>query len=859
MQKLWTLSCCLTAWVLMAGWVVSMAEARAGDWEIASKGETRGREEYTVTFAAGELGRCMSAVLGQKVNVAASLDKTKAPNVFFITEAKYAPKEIAKLLDGKRGDAFVIKYPYMLEGRKVCLMVSHDRRGYDFPVYYFLKHFMGCDWVGPGEIGKVIPHNPDWRMPEKISVMENPDFEMRFWSDSAFKHHARVLLAGSLRMDFHHAFGRIYAPAKYGKSDPDIYPLIEGKRMVPDPKMVATAGWQPCVGNPKVQDIAVAHVLEQYRRDPSTVSVSLSVNDGGCNDCMCKLCRAMDIKGAFDDPLNPKLSDRYFRFYNKVIERVLKKQPNARIAVLGYGPCGTPPLETKINDRICVFISTGANPRQFEKAGGSSALYHYHLDSAYPTIRHYPHMIARFLRESKAVGGIGYYAEIHHNWAAAGPKTYVLTQLLWDVNTDVDKALDEYMRACFGEEAMVPMRAYFDRWEEIWKREAATLKNPYDTIDGWNSDQLRKFRFVTQEDVRFLDASLATAAKASMTEDQRKRYDLFRTYYDWIRCSLVQVLAARDLRDERWLAVRSPDEIIDQVRQAHDLTSKFDSLWNETISKDRSGWLLSSDSGVLKAVARGRRYHNALLVGPIRAEVEDYLEGGIEKALKTISTRLIKERGKKEALAYWSAAFAKEPSLRQFIKPESDRLEGIRRKNLIVNGDFEKGAPGTLEPGNPPKLPGWWFYDRVGMVLGSKAVYDWSKKGGHSGGYAIGCGPGMYPGLRTFVKAAPGRYRFSFRYRTVNRKDPAEVSIFRLSDDVRVEDLTSAEKVRAITNEQYLKFLRRSWPPTGGKWQRVSQTFVLDKECGLSITLEPFYMKEGAWVWFDDVELVKLY
>jgi len=162
---------------------------------------------------------------------------------------------------------------------------------------------------------------------------------------------------------FHHAFGRIYAPGKCAKTDPDLYPLIGGKRRVPSPDRVATAGWQPCVGNPKTQDLAVQWVLDRYAKEQTTVSVSLSVNDGGANDCMCTLCRKMDIPGAFDDPMNPKLSDRYFRFYNKVIERVLKVEPHAYVAVLGYGPCGTPPLATKIHDRVCVFISTGANPR----------------------------------------------------------------------------------------------------------------------------------------------------------------------------------------------------------------------------------------------------------------------------------------------------------------------------------------------------------------------------------------------------------------------------------------------------------------------------------------------------------------
>jgi hypothetical protein len=80
-----------------------------------------------------------------------------------------------------------------------------------------------------------------------------------------------------------------------------------------------------------------------------------------------------------------------------------------------------------------------------------------------------------------------------------------------------------------------------------------------------------------------------------------------------------------------------------------------------------------------------------------------------------------------------------------------------------------------------------------------------------------------------------------------------------MSDDVKIETLTSAKAVRKLTNDQYLKFLRRSWPPTDGEWQRVVQTFKLDKGCIIEIALEPFFMEDGAWTWFDDIEMVKLY
>ena len=105
----------------------------------------------------------------------------------------------------------------------------------------------------------------------------------------------------------------------------------------------------------------------------------------------------------------------------------------------------------------------------------------------------------------------------------------------------------------------------------------------------------------------------------------------------------------------------------------------------------------------------------------------------------------------------------------------------------------------------------------------------------------FGCGPGKYPGLRTFVELEAGRYQFSVWYKTVNRKIVSGVSLYLMSKDVRLATLTSTEAVRGLTNDQYIKFLRRSWAPTEGKWKRIVQTFELEEKRALAITLEPFY------------------
>jgi len=201
---------------------------------IAYLGNVRGSWKNSVTAAANELSRHISVVLGREL-APVSWEKASGPGIILVTESKYVPDDLSVGFKGSRRDAFMIRHPYVLDGRTVCLLVANDQYGYDYPVYFFLKHFMNVDWVGPGELGEVIPSQPGWTFPGTLDVFENPDFEMRLWADRQFRM-ARPLLAGSSRMGFHHAFGSIYAPAKYAESDPDIYPLIAGERRVPDPK-----------------------------------------------------------------------------------------------------------------------------------------------------------------------------------------------------------------------------------------------------------------------------------------------------------------------------------------------------------------------------------------------------------------------------------------------------------------------------------------------------------------------------------------------------------------------------------------------------------------------------------------------
>ena len=96
-----------------------------------------------------------------------------------MTEAQHAPQSVQDELAGKPKDAFVIKYPIMVDGKEVALLCGNDHLAYAFPVYYFLRTYMNVEWVGPEAIGEIVPSNASWTMPASIDVLREPDYDHR--------------------------------------------------------------------------------------------------------------------------------------------------------------------------------------------------------------------------------------------------------------------------------------------------------------------------------------------------------------------------------------------------------------------------------------------------------------------------------------------------------------------------------------------------------------------------------------------------------------------------------------------------------------------------------------------------------
>jgi hypothetical protein len=130
-----------------------------------------------------------------------------------------------------------------------------------------------------------------------------------------------------------HSFAFLVPPGEFGKTHPEYFPLIDGKRKVAD------FGAQLCVSNLAVVDLVAQRLGEMIDRQPDLQVVGLGPNDGSGGWCECDQCRAMDSPLDAHQPFTHgerSYSTRYIKFANEVTQKLHQKHPAARVHVYAY-------------------------------------------------------------------------------------------------------------------------------------------------------------------------------------------------------------------------------------------------------------------------------------------------------------------------------------------------------------------------------------------------------------------------------------------------------------------------------------------------------------------------------------------
>lgn len=495
--------------------------------------------KVVVIFAAEEFQYHIQRATGVKLTIIPErkvteegtyiyIGRTAASEKAGINLAEMEPNEFIKkvgreamFLLGKDGEGF----------RRGLTYANPADMGTLFAVYEWLDKQLGVRWLWPGELGTVVPQlehvtagpvgekqispkfmhtrlryggiqGANWRGAISKETFEKQLFETGVW----LRRHR--LVAGPMSFEYGHAFTRHWE--RFGKTHPEWFAMRPDGIRAPD---TAPHSVQMCVSNPQFHKQIVTDWLGGLTGTRKVIPrrpwINLAENDKKIDPrdpaCHCPDCRAWDVwvddvdyprpwrpvyvtvKGDKEAEvgegkwlLPPSITDRHARFWLAVQTLARKYDPDATIVAYAYAGYTQPPIETKLNENIIVWIVPPffyplkeEMRDDFRKLwdGWSATGARLVLRPNYFLVGYcMPFIFAREFgedfRHAAAHGMVGTdFDSLVGMWAVQGPNLYMLARLHERPEMTVDEVLAEYW-AGFGP-AAAAVQAYFDYWEEF--------------------------------------------------------------------------------------------------------------------------------------------------------------------------------------------------------------------------------------------------------------------------------------------------------------------------------------------------------------------------------------------------------
>ena len=343
--------------------------------------------------------------------------------------------------------------------------------------YDLLERGVGVRWYIASPLGEVVPKRDTLVLPE-LDLTQSPSFPMRWigrgeWSlrnkqnrcDDGFLIHPGI----------YHTQNRIVSHRKYFKRRPDFFALIKGERCAEH-----QCKW--CYSNADLVREAAKNMAAMLDANPHIKLISLSPTDGQ-QWCECEACVAKDEKGVDRDRAK---SRRSLLFYNAVAAELRKTHPDVRMLVGAYNVYNWPPQDKGIKadpmidviithyENYCMAHPVGDETcplnkryvqliKEWQALGCHVYFYEYYwkvnwLDLPWPIV----HSVREDMKWYKENHCRGVFTQFNRDcvWQQF-PAHYVAARLLWDVDADVDKIMDEMFRDLFGK-AGPHMKAYWD-------------------------------------------------------------------------------------------------------------------------------------------------------------------------------------------------------------------------------------------------------------------------------------------------------------------------------------------------------------------------------------------------------------
>lgn len=340
-----------------------------------------------------------------------------------------------------------------------------------------------------------------------------------------------------------HTYGRAIPVAKYGKTHPEYFALIGGKRLQGDD--------QYCISNPDVQELLYQDLIGWLERGYETVDLG---QPDGFKACQCESCKKLFNTG--DD-----WSEKLWILHRNLAERVLKAYPTKTVTMMSYILTANPPKTFKAFPKNTRIMLCGTNEEDIQPwlgydvpKGFTSYVYNWcpNMGSRYTPMRTPRFVEAQAKRLFKyRVQGI-YRDGTGSLFGLEGPVYYVMGRMFDDPENNAAKDLvQEFYVAAFGK-ASASMSSFYDRLYhgiELYSQFLGTRCPAwsYQTIEGGRprkslQDPFQLLGFLyTPSLISALDKDLTQAEKLADTDKVKTRLSLIRREFDYVR-SLAKVV-----------------------------------------------------------------------------------------------------------------------------------------------------------------------------------------------------------------------------------------------------------------------------------------------------------------------------
>jgi hypothetical protein len=572
-----------------------------------------------------------------------------------------------------------------------------------YGTWFFLQNYVGVRLLMQGELGEVVPRREQISLPRELYVFNpGPDFLLRIHSGlqqldptawlqdrgahpgSSAEERRDLESWDSQRFFYHHSAFQIYDPAKFGASHPEYYPILNGQRYIPGPTI--RSNWQPVFSEPASVQRAIAYADEQFTANPALKAISLTPNDGGG-------WAEQDVKKA--EALKVPLREIFFDYLNQVARGIKARWPDRYVSALAYAQYQEPP-SFPLEDNCMIFIWTQDGNIQpiFDRWQGKArhfGSYQWIYGPAYPFPNHWPHAFQEFLRLLRGYGTRAFKSEFYDVHGHGAVRLWVVANLLWNVDADVDAILHDYCEHAYGREAAPAMARYFAQWEQVYERR----RKPGEFNLVYRTKGERKFETITEADIAACAQALQEARRMVAGEANRQRIDIVARLFERARQYFEMYRHLLALR----AGPETPATLAEgtaQLAAAAGMLAAEQSVYacNVELLEPLGTYCLVPPSG---AGERNRPWpYNYLVLDPrvlhVTGDARWVLEDQrIARIARTVTALVRTPTSVEPAVDFWRKTAAAHPVLRPYAEAERLALlpPASAPSNLLANGSFE--------------------------------------------------------------------------------------------------------------------------------------------------------------------------